>query len=160
MPKTIWSRDALPLVPPRFRSLYTTLLPSIDVGVIIFGLSSFLLGSKIVGDFTIPIFLVLWASLIFFGALVSLIGLIFLRSRLELAGRTAVLLGLLVYAGLTTLYIAGGSVTSTLTLVLVAIRIIASLWRFLDIVGELQREEARKAVHTGGIPTEGIRPRE
>lgn len=160
MPKTIWSKNAMPLVPPRFRSLYTTLIPSVDVGVIIFGLSSFLLGSKIVGDFTIPIFLVLWASLILVGAVLALIGLVFLKSKLELAGRTAVLLGLLVYAGLTVLYIAGGSVTSTLTLVLVAIRITASLWRFFDILGELQREEARKAVSTGGIPTEGTGSRE
>jgi hypothetical protein len=155
MPKTIWSRNALPLVPHRFRSLYTTLLPAIDIGVIIFGLSSFLLGSRIVGDFTIPIFLPLWAGLILVGAICALIGLIFMLSRLELIGRFGVILGLLVYAGLTVLYIIGGSATSTLTLVLVAIRIVASLWRFFDLLGEMQREEAGKAVSTGEIPTRG-----
>lgn len=155
MPKTIWSKNAMPLVPSRFRSLYTTLLPSVDVGVIIFGLSSMLLGSKIVGDFTIPIFLPLWAGLILFGAIAALIGLIFMWPKTELAGRSAVLIGLVIYAGLTILYIVGGSVTSTLTLVLVAIRITASLWRFFDLLGEMQREEARKSADTGGIPIEG-----
>jgi hypothetical protein len=145
----------MPLVPSRFRSLFTTLLPAIDVGVIIFGISSLILGSKIVGDFTIPIFLPLWAGLILFGALAALVGLIFIWPRIELAGRSAVLLGLVVYAGLTVLYIIGGSVTSTLTLVLIAIRITASLWRFFDLLGEMQREEARKAADTGSIPTEG-----
>lgn len=158
MPKTIWSRNALPLVPPRFRTLFTVLIPAIDVGVIIFGLSSLLLGSKIVGDFTIPIFLPLWACLILVGAVAALIGLIFIRHRLELVGRGAVLLGLIVYAGLTILYIVGGATTATLTLVLISIRIVASLWRFFDLLGEMQREEAGKAV-TGEIPTRG-QPRE
>lgn len=160
MPKTIWSRNAQPLVPSRFRTLFTVLIPTIDVGVIIFGLSSLLLGSKIVGDFTIPIFLPLWACLILFGAAAALIGLIFLWPRVELAGRSAVLLGLVVYAGLTILYIVGGAATATLTLVLIAIRVIASLWRFFDLLGELQREEAGKAVSTGEIPTERGKHRE
>lgn len=153
MAKTIWSHDAIPLVPPRFRALYTRLLPAIDFGVVVFGIAALLLGSRIVGDFTIPIFLPLWAMMIAVGALVSLIGLIILHPRLELAGLTAATLGLVVYAGLTVLYIMSGSVTSILTLILVVIRILFYLWRFTDLLGVVQREEATKAVDTGSHAT-------
>lgn len=152
MAKTIWSPNAIPLVPPRFRTLYTRLLPAIDFGVVIFGVAALLLGSRIVGDFTIPIFLPLWAMMIAIGALVSLIGLIVLHPRLELAGITAATLGLIVYAGLTVLYIAGGSITSILTLILVVVRVLFYLWRFVDLLGVVQREEAKKAVDTGNVP--------
>lgn len=160
MPKTIWSKNAMPLVPSRFRSIYTILLPTIDVGLMVFGLSSMLLGSKIVGDFTIPIFLPLWACLLLFGGLLALLGLIFLRPRLELLGQSSAIIGLVIYAGLTILYIMGGSATAVLTLVLVAIRTAASLWRFFDLLGEMQREEARKVIDTGGIATKGDAARE
>jgi hypothetical protein len=151
VPKTIWSHDSIPLVPPRFRSLYTRLLPAIDFGVVIFGLAALALGSRIVGDFTIPIFLPLWAIMIAVGAFVSLLGLIVLHARLELAGITAATLGLVVYAGLTVLYIMAGSVTSILTLILVVVRIMFYLWRFVDLLGVVQREEAKKAVDTGSL---------
>lgn len=160
MAKTIWSHDAIPLVPPRFRALYTRLLPAIDGGVVIFGVAALLLGSRIVGDFTIPIFLPLWAMMIAVGALVSLIGLIILHPRLELAGLTAATLGLVVYAGLTILYIASGSVTSILTLILVVIRILFYLWRFVDLLGVVQREEAKKAIDTGNLHLAKEPPRE
>lgn len=155
MPKTVWSKNSMPLVPSRFRSIYTILLPIIDVGLVVFGLSSMLLGSKIVGDFTIPIFLPLWASLLLFGGLLAFLGLVFLRQKVELVGQSAAIVGLVVYAGLTILYIVGGTATAVLTLVLVAIRIAASLWRFFDLLGDLQREEARKVIDTGGIATKG-----
>lgn len=154
MPKTIWSPDAIPLVPKRWRTLYTRLLPAIDGGVILFGLASLFIGSKVVGDFTIPVFLPLWALLIAGGALVSLIGLIILHPRLELIGLTAATGGLIVYAGLTILYIATGSITSVLTLILVLIRILFYIWRYFDLLGVVQREEARKAVATGDVPVQ------
>lgn len=161
MPKTIWSPGAIPLVPKRWRTLYTRLLPAIDAGVVLFGLASLVVGSRIVGDFTIPVFLPLWALLIAGGALVSLIGLIILHPRLELIGLTAATGGLIVYAGLTILYIAAGSVTSVLTLILVLIRTLFYIWRYFDLLGVVQREEARKAVATGDVPVqEGIKNRE
>jgi hypothetical protein len=139
------------LVPPRFRTLYTRLLPAVDLGVVVFGLMALAVGSRIVGDFTIPLFLPLWAVMIAAGAFVSLIGLIILHPRLELAGITAATLGLVVYAGLTVLYIMAGSVTSILTLILVVVRIMFYLWRFVDLLGVVQREEAKKAVDTGSL---------
>lgn len=154
-PRTIWSKNAMPLVPSRFRSLFTITMPIIDAGVVAFGIFALILGSRIVGDFTIPLFLPLWAGLIILGALAGFVGLALLLSRLELIGITAASLGLTVYAGLTILYIMAGSVTSILTLVLVIIRIAFYLWRFFDLLGQMQREEARKAVDTGSIPTEG-----
>lgn len=150
--KTIWSPGSLPLVPARFRTLYTRVLPAIDAGVVVFGLAALALGSRIVGDFTVPLFLPLWALLIAGGALLSLVGLILLKPRTELTGLTAAMLGLIVYAGLTILYILAGSVTSVLTLILVIIRILFYLWRFFDLLGVVQREEARRAVSTGGVP--------
>lgn len=159
--KTIWSPNAIPLVPLRFRSLYTRLLPAIDAGVVLFGIASLFVGSRIVGDFTIPVFLPLWACLIAVGALVSLIGLILLKPRVELIGLTAATSGLIVYGGLTVLYIVAGSVTSLLTLILVIIRILFYIWRFFDLLGVVQREEARKAISTGDVPVqEGHRHRE
>ncbi|WP_416394233.1 MULTISPECIES: hypothetical protein [unclassified Curtobacterium] len=139
--KTIWSKDAMPLVPPRFRSVFRYLLPGIDVGVAGFGLWSLLLGSKIVGDFTVPVFLYAWASMILVGAIVAVLSLAAMNDKLELVGRIMVELGLAVYAVLTVAYIFKGNVTSALTLSLVVIRMYASLWRIFDIIGEMVREE-------------------
>lgn len=150
--KTVWSRDALPLVPPRFRSIYTVLLPVIDVGLITFGLTSLIVGSKIVGDFTLPWFRVAWGAVILIGAVVALLGLVFLRKRTELWGRFAVGIGLLIYVAAIIMYIASGSSNSTLTLVLVLIRLVALSWRINDLFTEIGREEADQEAHTGGIP--------
>lgn len=143
--KTIWSKDALPLVPPRYRSLYRYLLPGIDIGVAGFGLWSLLLGSKIVGDFTVPVFLIAWASMILIGATGALVFLALMHDRLELACRIMVELGLAVYAVLTVFYILKGNVTSTLTLTLVGVRMFAALWRIFDIIGELVRKERERS---------------
>lgn len=139
--KTIWSKDAMPLVPPRFRSIFRYLLPGIDIGVAGFGLWSLLLGSKIVGDFTVPVFLYAWATMILVGAVIAVLSLAAMNDRLELAGRIMVELGLAVYAVLTVAYIFKGNVTSALTLSLVIIRMYASLWRIFDIIGEMVRQE-------------------
>lgn len=154
MPKTIWSPGVLRLVPPRFRTIYTSLLPVIDIGVLTFGLSAMFLGSRIIADFTIPIFLPVWATLIVVGATMALFGLIFLRPKIEIAGRISVVAGMFVYLGLTILYIAGGSATATLTLILIAIRIWASGWRFFDLLGEMAKREAKRAADTGPTHTE------
>lgn len=142
--KTIWSADALPLVPPRFRSIYRYLLPGIDFGVAAFGLWSLLLGSRIVGDFTVPVFLYAWATMILTGATGALISLVLMHDRVELVGRVMVELGLAVYAVLTVAYIFSGHLTSALTLTLVGIRMYASLWRIFDIIGEMVERERHK----------------
>lgn len=143
--KTIWSKDALPLVPPRFRSIYRYLLPGIDVGIAGFGLWSLVIGSKIVGDFTVPVFLVAWASMILIGAVGAFVSLAVMNDKVELIGRIMVELGLAVYAVLTIAYIFRGNVTSILTLTLVGIRMYASLWRIFDIIGEMLRKEREQA---------------
>lgn len=143
--KTIWSKDALPLVPPRFRSIYRYLLPGIDVGIAGFGLWSLVIGSKIVGDFTVPVFLVAWASMILIGAVGAFASLAVMNDKVELVGRIMVELGLAVYAVLTIAYIFRGNVTSILTLTLVGIRMYASLWRIFDIIGEMLRKEREQA---------------
>jgi hypothetical protein len=146
--KTIWSKDALPLVAPRFRSVFRYLLPGIDVGIAGFGLWSLVIGSKIVGDFTVPVFLYAWASMILIGAVGALIALAFMQDRIELVGRIMVELGLAVYAALTIAYVFKGNVTSILTLTLVGIRMYASLWRIFDIIGEMVRQEKEQAART------------
>ncbi|MEG8035017.1 hypothetical protein QP157_06675 [Sphingomonas sp. LR61] len=143
--KTIWSKDALPLVPPRFRSIYRYLLPGIDVGIAGFGLWSLVIGSKIVEDFTVPVFLVAWASMILIGAVGAFASLAVMNDKVELVGRIMVELGLAVYAVLTIAYIFRGNVTSILTLTLVGIRMYASLWRIFDIIGEMLRKEREQA---------------
>ncbi len=143
--KTIWSKDALPLVPPRFRSIYRYLLPGIDGGIAGFGLWSLVIGSKIVGDFTVPVFLVAWASMILIGAVGAFVSLAVMNDKVELVGRIMVELGLAVYAVLTIAYILRGNVTSILTLTLVGIRMYASLWRIFDIIGEMLRKEREQA---------------
>lgn len=149
--KTVWSKDAMPLVPPRFRSIYTVLLPVIDVGLILFGITSLTAGSKIIGDFTLPWFRVAWGAMILAGAVVALIGLVFMRKRTELLGRFAVGMGLLIYVAAIIMYIAAGSSTSALTLVLVLIRLAALSWRVNDLFTEIGREEADQEANTGGI---------
>lgn len=141
-PRTVWSKDALPLVPVRFRSIYTVLLPSIDVGLILFGISSLFIGSKIVNDFTLPWFSPAWALTTLIGASVALFGLVTLHDRVELFGRFAVGVGLLIYIIATGLYIFGGSPTSVLTLILTCIRLTATIWRISDLAGEIARKEA------------------
>lgn len=148
--KTVWSKDAMPLVPTRFRSIYTVLLPVIDVGLIAFGATSLTVGSKIIGDFTLPWFRVAWGAVILVGALVALLGLIFMRKRTELLGRFAVGIGLLIYVAAIVMYIASGSSNSTLTLVLVLIRLAALSWRVNDLFTDIGREEADREAHTGG----------
>jgi hypothetical protein len=149
--KTVWSKDAMPLVPPRFRSIYTVLLPVIDVGLILFGITSLTAGSKIVGDFTLPWFRVAWGAVILIGAVVALVGLVFMRKRTELVGRFAVGMGLLIYVAAIIMYIVSGSTTSALTLVLVLIRLAALSWRVNDLFTEIGREEADQEANTGGI---------
>lgn len=140
----------MPLIPERFRSIYTVLIPGIDVGVMAFGVSSLILGSKILGDFTTPVFLLIWSLLVLVGAAIGFTTLVTLFHRpklawIELSGRIAVDLGLAVYAWFTVAYIFNGNVTATLTLVLVVVRLWASLWRVFDIIGEMVREERKLA---------------
>lgn len=140
----------MPLIPERFRSLYTVLIPGIDAGVMAFGVSSLVLGSKILGDFTTPVFLLIWSLLILLGAGVGFVTLVTLFHRpelawIELSGRIAVDLGLAIYAYFTVAYVFNGNPTAVLTLVLVAVRLWASLWRVFDIIGEMVREERKLA---------------
>lgn len=140
----------MPLIPERYRSIYSVLIPGIDIGVMGFGVSSLVLGSKILGDFTTPVFLLVWSLLVLVGAAVGLTSLVFLfhRPRLawvELSGRIAVDLGLAVYAWFTVAYVFNGNPTAALTLVLVLVRLWASLWRVFDIIGEMVREERKLA---------------
>jgi len=140
--RTVWSKDAMPLVPPRFRSIYTVLLPTIDVGLIVFGITSLTVGSRIIGDFASPWFRVAWGLVILVGAFLALTALVLQMKRVELYGRFAVGIGLLIYVAAIVVYIASGQANSTLTLVLVLIRLAALSWRVNDLISEIAREEA------------------
>lgn len=148
--KTIWSKDAMPLVPPRFRSIYTVLLPTVDVGLIVFGITSLTVGSRIIGDFALPWFRVAWGLVILVGAVLALTALILQLKRTELYGRFAVALGLLIYVAAIVVYIASGQTNSTLTLVLVLIRLAALSWRVNDLISEIAREEADREAASRG----------
>jgi hypothetical protein len=141
-PITVWSTNALPLVPDRYKSLYTIVLPGVYIGLVLFGVSSFFVGSKIITDFTVAWFSPAWAITTFVGACLSLIGLVFIKERAEMLGEFIVGIGLLIYMASTVLYMFGGSPTAVLTLIFTGLRLVTVVWRVNDLVGELARKGA------------------
>lgn len=100
--KTVWSHDALPLVPPLYRSIYRVFLPFVDGMMILFSIGALIVGSGVVRSFTLPWFPFAWAGLMGTGAILAAVGLILMRDHLELVGKFCLVLALLVYAALLT----------------------------------------------------------
>ncbi|QXJ40741.1 hypothetical protein [Curtobacterium phage Parvaparticeps] len=150
-PTTVWHRGALASVPPEYRSLERVLLPAIDLTLLYFGYSSLRYGSKIVDDITEPWFQYAWGTLVLGGVLVSMIGLIFIKPRLEVNARVFVFIGFLIYGWATFQYILAGQDTSNLTISLILIRLIAIGWRVWFLwsrIGKMEADELRKQATT------------
>lgn len=98
--KTVWSENALALVPPMYRSIYRVLLPFVDGMMILFSIGALIVGSGVVRSFTVPWFPFAWAGLMGAGAILASVGLVFMLDHIELAGKFCLVLALLIYAGL------------------------------------------------------------
>lgn len=143
--RTIWSQDAMPLVPARYRSLYTVVLPGVYVGLILFGISSYFVGSKVVSDFTVEWFSPAWAVTTFVGASLSVIGLVTIHEKVEMLGEFIVGIGLMIYVASTVFYISSGSPTAILTLIFTLLRLVTVVWRVRDLAGEIARKAVPRA---------------
>lgn len=145
MPKTIWSKGSMPLVPKRFRGLYQWVLPLGDLGMILFGIVSYTVGSKVVTHFTLPWFSPAWAILTFAGGLLALTALVFMRDGMEAFARLIVGVGMLIYCVATFSFILDGTPSSSLTLILTILRVSSTVWRLIDLWGEIGRKQAAHA---------------
>lgn len=152
--QTVYSPGAL-TDPPVWRAFRQVVLPIMDLLFVLFGLSSFIVGSKIVEDFAHPWFRPVWAAVIFLGAFVALGANIVLWSRLEFFARLGFLAGLVIYAVATVAYMLQGNDSAFLTLVFIAARALGTGWRMWWIALDIGKEEADREViasRTGGTP--------
>lgn len=144
--KTVWSEDALPLVPPMYRPIYTVLLPVIDTLLIAFGIGAAVVGSGVVETFTVPAIPFIWAAVMLAGALTASYGLVFMLDRVEVLGKYAVVLALVFYV-LLLMWDAFTRNPSTILSAIVVLMVIAGL--SLRIVNTLVRIGQREAAHDG-----------
>lgn len=140
--RTIWSKDALPLVPARFKPIYTVFLPIVDLHLLAFTAVAVLVGSQIVADFTLQWFPFAWAATMGLGAVLASIGLVFCRDWTELVGKGVLIVGFIVYGVVLAFYVDSGSSSSLLTIILVDLAVIGLILRIGDLIGEIGRKEA------------------
>jgi len=140
--KTIWSEGSLPLVPKRFRPIYTVFLPIVDLHLLAFAGVAVLVGSQVVEDFTLSWFPYAWAATMGIGAVLASIGLVFMRDWTELVGKGVLVIGFIVYGIVMGFYVDSGSLSSLLTIILVDLAVIGLLIRIGDLIGEIGRKEA------------------
>lgn len=140
--RTIWSKDALPLVPARFKPIYRVFLPIVDLHLLGFAAVAVFVGSQVVADFTLQWFPFVWAASMGLGAILASIGLVFERDWTELVGKGILVIGFIVYGVVLGFYVDSGSLSSLLTIILVDLAVIGLLLRIGDLVGEIGRKEA------------------
>lgn len=140
--KTIWSKDSLPLVPKRFRPIFTVFLPIVNGCLLAFATLALFVGSKVVEDFTLHWFPRAWAGDIVLGAVLASFGLIFCFDWVELIGKGLLVIGLTVYAALLVVNITDGSTSSGLSVTLVILADAFLLVRVFDIIEQIGRKEA------------------
>jgi hypothetical protein len=140
--RTVWSDGSLPLVPARFRPIYTVFLPLVDLHLLAFAAIAVLVGSQVVEDFTLAWFPYAWAATMGLGAVLASIGLVFMRDWTELVGKGVLVIGFIVYGVVLGFYVNSGSLSSLLTITLVDLAVIGLLIRIGDLVGEIGRKEA------------------
>jgi hypothetical protein len=140
--KTVWSKDALPLVPKRFRPIFTVFLPIVNACLLSFATLALFIGSKVVEDFTLHWFPRAWAGEIALGSVLASIGLIFCLDWLELVGKGLLIIGLTVYGALLLVNVADGSTSSGLSVTLVVLADAFLLVRVIDIIDDIGRKEA------------------
>lgn len=128
--KTIWSRDAIPPEDARIEKLLTRVLPTVDVILIAFGVFVILYGAPIFAAALFESVALVFGVIVTITATLALIGLIFLRSRLELVSKIVLMavLSLYPFLLLTTLTPARAAVGA---LCLIAVPVL--LWRIGDI---------------------------
>jgi hypothetical protein len=140
--RTIWSKGSLPLVPKRFRPIFTMFLPIVNACLLAFATVALFVGSKVVEDFTLHWFPRAWAGEIALGAILASIGLILCFDWVELVGKGLLIIGLTVYAALLIVNVTDGAASSGLSVVLVVLADAFLLVRVIDIIGEIGRKEA------------------
>lgn len=140
--RTVWSKDALPLVPKRFRPIFTVFLPIVNACLLAFAMIALFVGSRVVEDFTLHWFPRAWAGEIALGAILASMGLIFCLDWVELIGKGMLIIGLSTYAYLLGVNVDDGSASSGLSITLVVLADAFLLVRVIDIVGEIGRKEA------------------
>jgi hypothetical protein len=132
----------MPLVPARFRPLYTVVLPAVDAILCWFSIVAVIVGSKVVADFTLHWFPYVWAGSMGLGTVLATFGLVFMRDHLELVGKCVLIIGFGVYATVLGFYIAAGSSSSLLTQALTFALMVILGGRVGDLIGEIGRKEA------------------
>lgn len=140
--RTIWSKDALPLVPPHFRPIYRVLLPIVDVEFLAFSVIAVFVGSRVVSDFTLHWFPFAWAGLMGLGAVLASIGLVFELDWTEFVGKSALIAGFVIYILILTAYVGTGSSSSLLTITLNCLCVTGLAARLADIVVRRGRKDA------------------
>lgn len=140
--RTVWSKDALPLVPARFKPIFTVFLPIVNACLLTFAMIALFVGSRVVEDFTLHWFPRAWAGEIALGAILASLGLILCFDWVELVGKGLLIIGLTVYASLLTVNITDGSASTGLSVTLVVLADAFLLVRVVDIIGEIGRKEA------------------
>jgi hypothetical protein len=146
--KTVWSKDALPLVPKRFRPIFTVFLPIVNGCLLAFAMIALFVGSKVVEDFTLDWFPRAWAGEIALGAVLASLGLVFCLDWIELVGKGLLILGLSSYAYLLGVNVDDGAASSGLSITLVVLADAFLLIRVVDIIGEIGRKEADASAAT------------
>lgn len=119
--RLIWKKGALDHVPEDYRAIYHFYLPYIDTALIAFGIFGITVGSKVVTEFTLAWFPLVWAIAILTAAAVALVGLGLQLKRTEFAGKL-VLIGCLVIYGIMLIFniTSAGSFSSVLTIIIVS----------------------------------------
>ena len=140
--KTVWSEGSLPLVPKRFRPIFTVFLPIVNGCLLAFAVIALLVGSKVVEDFTLHWFPRAWAGDIALSAILASLGLIFCLDWVELIGKGLLIIGLTVYAALLVVNVTDGSASSGLSVTLVVLADAFLLVRVFDIIEQIGVKEA------------------
>lgn len=144
MPKTVWSHDALPLVPARYQALYTVLMPVVDFLLLVFSGCAIFVGSKVVADFTLHFIPVVWALVFALGSILATIGTIFLRDYVTIVGEMITGSALVFYAFILSIYVVNGSPSSMLSIMLALIAVMGLGVHWRDTITQIGRKEAVK----------------
>lgn len=134
--RTIWSPNLLQEVPPRFRTIYTVLLPFKYTVLFVFGiLSSLSRVDGAIARLTTGAYSDLWPPALATASLLALLGLAFRRWVLELWATSFVLALLLVYPiALAASAIASRELRTGALAIGLLVLLASPAWRVADIV--------------------------
>ncbi|WIB25803.1 hypothetical protein [Curtobacterium sp. MCSS17_015] len=140
--KTVWSENSMPMVPKRFRPIFTVFLPIVNACLLAFAMLALFVGSSVVEDFTLHWFPRAWAGEMALGAILASLGLVFCLDWVELIGKGLLIIGLSTYAYLLGVNVDDGASSSGLSITLVVLADAFLLVRIVDIINDIGRKEA------------------